>query len=253
MEKDKTPGSRGNIDALPKGPRIILVQPQLGENIGAAARAMLNFGLSDMSIVDPRDGWPNERAIAMASGARAVLDGASVHSMLDDALIEQNYVLATTARPRELLLPVLSPKAAIEQIKDRLLDGQNCSILFGAERRGLENADLLKTDGIISIPVNPAFPSLNLAQAVLVCGYEWALAAGRKPTESDLERVPPASKADFDRLIEHLTEKLDEAQYFYPPEKKPAKLRNLTVALARAQLTEGEVRTLRGVIKALAQ
>ncbi|MEO0398247.1 MAG: RNA methyltransferase [Pseudomonadota bacterium] len=251
MENGNERRPRGGLEALSEGPVMILVEPQLGENIGAAARAMLNFGLADMGLVAPRDGWPNEKAVAMASGAAAILERAQLFPTTAEALADRQYVLATTARPREMLLPVYSPEEAAADLKKRIGDGQKCAVLFGAERRGLENADVLKADGVISIPVNPAFPSLNLAQAVLIVGYEWAKIEGRSRMRSDLDAAVPAPKADFERLMAHLTEALDDARFFHPPEKRPTKVRNLTVALARAGLTEGEVRALRGVIKAL--
>ena len=243
---------RGGVEALAPAPAVILMEPQLGENIGATARAMLNFGLRRLDLVAPRDGWPNEKAEAMASGAGVVLEEARLFPDLDAALAEQQYVLATTARSREMLLPVLSPEEAAREIAGRIAAGQKCAVLFGPERSGLQNEDVLKTDGVISIPVNPAFASLNIAQAVLVIAYEWAKIAGLEGWESDLARAEPASKADFERLLTHLFTELDRANYFFPPERRVQKERNLAVSLARAGLTEGEIRTWRGVIKALA-
>lgn len=244
-------GRRDGQGALKPGPHFILVEPQLGENIGAVARAMLNFGLSRLRLVNPRDGWPNPAAIAMASGASPVIDSARLFDRMDAAIADCSYVLATTARPREILVPVLSPRAAAEIIKSRIERGETCAVLFGGERAGLSNEDAARADAIISIPVNPAFASLNLAQAALVVAYEWALADGRASFPSDLDEEAPAPKTDLEGLIAHLFSALDETGYFFPPEKRPVKERNLRVALTRAGFTEGEIRTLRGVVKSL--
>ncbi len=252
--------ARGLEGADARAPAVVLVEPQMGENIGAAARAMLNFGLTDMRIVAPRDGWPNDAAIAMASGAVGVLESARLCADLDEALADVNYALATTARTREMRMPVLTPATASEDLHARTDEGARCAIVFGSERRGLENEDVLKCDAILSIPTNPHFPSLNLAQAALLIGYEWRrIALGRHdapPAETAEEaawgRPIPAPKADFENLVAHLFDELDARNYFFPQEKRYAKERNLRVALARAGLSEGEARTLRGVIKTLA-
>lgn len=236
---------------LRPAPAIMLVEPQLGENIGAVARAMLNFGLSEMVVVDPRDGWPNEKAVAMASGAVAVLERALIAPTTAGGLGPFNYALAMTARPRESLLPVFTPRAAAEELKRRIDQGERCAILLGPERAGLSNDDVARADGVISIPVNPAFASLNIAQAAVVVSYEWAIADGRAPAPADLDLAPQATKAEFDGFIAHLFEALDDARYFYPPEKREIMERKLRTAFARARLTEGEARTLRGVVKAL--
>lgn len=243
---------RDGLGALRPAPVFVLVEPQLGENIGAAARAMLNFGVSGMRLVSPRDGWPNPAAAAMASGASAVIDGANVYARLDQAIADCQFVLATTARAREMRLPVLDPREAGAALKARIDHGEKCAVLFGRERAGLANEDVVRANAIISIPVNPAFASLNLAQAALIVAYEWARADGRESFAGELESAPPAPKADFEGLITHLIAALDERGYFFPPEKRPAMERNLRVALARAQFTGGEIRMLRGVIKRLA-
>lgn len=230
---------------------MILIEPQLGENIGAVARAMLNFGLAEMAIVNPRDGWPNEKAIAMASGAAVVLDRARLAATTTQALAGFNYVLAMTARPRESLLPVFDPRAAAAETKERIDRGERCAVMLGAERAGLSNEDVACADGVISIPVNPAFASLNIAQAAVVFAYEWAIADGRAPAPADLAVAPQATKEQFEGFIGQLFDALDAARYFYPPEKRETMQRKLRTAFARAGLTEGEVRTLRGVVKAL--
>jgi len=249
---EKSRLSRNEI-ALRPAPAIVLVEPQLGENIGAVARAMLNFGLSEMAIVNPRDGWPNERAMAMASGASLVLERARLAASTAQALSGFTYALAMTARPRESLLPVFSPRAAAEEMKRRIDAGDRCAIMLGAERAGLSNEDVGRADAVVSIPVNPAFASLNIAQAAVVMAYEWAIADGRAPAPSDLVLAPQATKAQFEGFIGHLFEALEERRYFFPPEKREAMQRKLRTAFARAALREGEVRTLRGVIKALTE
>ena len=234
------------------GPVFVLNEPQMGENIGAAARAMLNFGLMELRLAAPRDGWPSEKAEAMASGALDVMAPVAVHDDLAGALADCQFVAATTARSREILLPVMTPEAVMVEAHTRIAAGQKCAIVFGGERAGLSNEDVQRADCIVSIPVNPAFASLNLAQAVMLLGYEWARAEGREISPSDLEQMPPAPRADFDRLITHLFEALEPTNYFFPPEKRAIKERNLKASLLRAGLTEGEVRAWRGVIKALA-
>ncbi len=241
------------LSAAGPAPVIVLVRPQLGENIGAAARAMLNFGITGLRLVAPRDGWPNPKAGAMASGAAAVIDGARVFDSVEEALADCRYVLATTARPREMLLPVHDPRSAADALKPRIEKGDTCAILFGAERSGLSNEEVMKADGIISIPVNPAFASINLAQSVLVIAYEWARADGKERYASALDAAQPATKDAMERFFAHLEDELGAAGYFYPPEKTETMTRNLRAAFTRAAFTDGEVQTLRGVIKALAR
>ncbi len=236
---------------LRPAPLFVLVEPQMGENIGATARGMLNFGLSGLRIVNPRDGWPNEKAAAMAAGATVVIDDARIFASSGEALGDCHYVLATTARPREALLPVLSPTEAAAEMKARIGRGEKCAVMFGGERAGLSNEDVMRADGIISIPVNPAFASLNLAQAALVVAYEWAKADERQGLGADMDAARPARKADFEGFFDHLICELDAAGYFFPAEKRANMVRNLKVAFQRAGLTESETRSLRGVIKAL--
>lgn len=244
--------ARGKGDLRP-APAIVLVEPQLGENIGAVARAMLNFGMSDLVIVNPRDGWPNEKAVAMASGASMVLDTATIAPTTAEGLGVFNHVLAMTARPRESLLPVLTPREAADEMKARVRRGERCAILLGPERAGLSNEDVSRADGVIAIPVNPAFASLNVAQAAVVIAYEWAIADGAAPPPADLDQAPPATREQFEGFIDQLFGSLAAARYFFPEERRPVLERKIKTAFARANLTEGEVRTLRGVIKALVQ
>ena len=234
-------------------PLFVLVEPQMGENIGATARAMLNFGVSGMRIVNPRDGWPNPKAAAMASGAALVIDQAQVFPDLGAAIADCQFVIATTARRRELMLPVFDPGEAVIALKERMAAGEKCAVIFGGERNGLSSDDVARADAILSVPVNPAFASLNLSQAALIVAYEWSRLSDYEVIETPLAEELRASRADVARLADHFESELDEAGYFFPPEKRPAMVRNLRAALSRARFTEGEVRTLRGAIKALAK
>jgi tRNA/rRNA methyltransferase len=235
-------------------PEIILVHPQIGENIGTAARAMLNCGLVRLRLVKPREAWPNEKAITSSSGATVVLDGARLYETTADAVAGLHRLYATTARPRDLVKPVMSPRAAAVEMRAAAARGQKIGILFGAERSGLDNDDITLADAIIEVPVNPDFSSLNLAQAVLICAYEWRLSGFEGAPEAPRRGRPgatPATKAEMAGLFEHLEAELDRAGFLYPPEKRPAMVRNIRNLFARADLTEQEVRTLRGVIAAL--
>ena len=235
-------------------PIVTLIAPQMGENIGAAARAMLNFELSAMRIVSPRDGWPNDAAVANSAGAGRVLDAARVFEVSGDALADVQFAVATTARNRELSLPVLSPEESVAELNRRSAAGERTAILFGGERAGLATDDVARCDAIMTIPVNPDFSSLNLGQAVLVFAYEWGKAAALKPVfESRLADRWPTEKQDLERLFEHLESELERAGYFHPPEKREVMARNIRSALTRAGLTAQETQTLRGVVKALAQ
>ncbi len=244
---------RDGLGTIGPAPVFVLVGPQMGENIGAAARAMLNFGVSALRLVNPRDGWPNPKAGAMAAGATIVIDDARVFDSVEAAVADCQYVLATTARSREILLPVFEPREAAAAMKARIDGRGTCAVLFGAEKSGLSNEEIALADAIAEVPDNPAFASLNLAQAAVVMAYEWGIDDGRGPFESALTGTTPAPKADFERFFEHLAGELTEAGYFYPPEKKDVMARNLRAAFSRAGLTEGEVQTLRGVVKALAR
>lgn len=234
-------------------PGFVLVEPQMGENIGAAARAMLNFGVTGLRLVNPRDGWPNPKATAMASGAAAVLDHAQVFEDFEGAIADCQYVIATTARRRELMLPVLEPADAARELRARVAAGQKCAVVFGNERNGLSSDDVARCDAILSVPTNPAFASINLAQAALIVAYEWARTGDYAAIDSPFTEEKLASRNDLDRFLDHLEEELDAAGYFFPPEMRPTMTRNLRAAFSRAGFTEGEVRTLRGAVKALAR
>lgn len=233
------------------GPVIVLVEPQLGENIGMVARAMANFGLSRLRLVSPRDGWPSGRARSAASGADHVIDAATVHDDLASAIADLRYVYATTARQRDMLKPVEGPARAA--LKLRELDGKDiaCGVLFGRERWGLQNEEVALADAILTFPVNPGFASLNLAQAVLLVGYEWMKSGDSSDTGFDAPDAPPASRDDLIGLLEHLEAALDETNYFHPPEKREKMLLNLKNIFTHAGLKEQEIRTLRGVIASL--
>jgi len=234
------------------GPSIVLVEPQLGENIGMVARAMLNCGLTRLSLVRPRDGWPNPVAEAAAAGANAVLDGASVHASTRDAVADCRRVYATTARPRGMVKPVLTPQAAARDMRGLQARGAAVALLFGPERSGLTNDDLVLADRVIAVPLNPAFASLNLAQAVLIIGYEWFQAADPDPGENPARGVGlPAERAELLNFLARLERALDAGQFFHPPEKRAVMVRNLRNVFLRGDLTDAELRTLHGVVSAL--
>jgi tRNA/rRNA methyltransferase len=236
-------------------PAVILVAPQLGENIGTAARAMANFGLTDLRLVNPRDGWPNEKAVAAASGANHVIDAVRVHGSTMDALGDLSFVYATTARGREVAKPIVGPREAGGRLRAMAGKGMRTGILFGPERAGLNNEDLSLADEILTFPVDPRFSSINVAQSVLLAAYEWRQSGftdGESGLPFDLEQVP-APKDDLYRLFQHLEQSLDESGFFRPPEKRTHMVEGLRTLLSRAQLSEQEVRTLRGVIVSLAR
>jgi tRNA/rRNA methyltransferase len=235
-------------------PVVILSMPQLAENIGAVARVMANFGLADLRLVKPRDGWPQERAWASASGADWPLDNARVFETVAEAIADLTLVFATTARPRETQLPILTPRQAAADLHGRVAAGQAVGLLFGGERAGLETADIALCQAIVTIPVDERFRSLNLAQAVALNAYEWRLGVDETPRSAfALNALPPADQAVMMGLYEQLEAELDEAGFFHPPEKRPSMVRNLRVALGKAGMTEQEARTFRGVITALSR
>lgn len=233
-------------------PAIVLVRPQLGENIGTASRAMLNFGLSDLRLVAPRDGWPSERARAAASGADLVIDHARLFADSKEAVADLDFVIATTARARDMVKPVLTPAAAAAKLREAIAAGGRAGVMFGPERTGLENDEVVLADALVMVPVNPAFASLNLAQAVLLIGYEWFKASDRTAAERiDYLQTRPATKEELLGFFEHLEGELDRFGFLKPPEKRPSMVRNLRNLFQRAGLTEQEVRTMRGVVASL--
>ena len=231
-------------------PAFILVRPQMGENIGAAARAMLNFGLTRMRLVAPRDGWPNPKAVAMASGASRVLEHAGVFADIAGAIADCHHVYATTARPRELTHPVLTPAEAMADARTRIAAGERVAILFGPERAGLETADVAQAQSIITVPANPDFPSLNLAQCALLCAYDWARAEAPPPVARLAE---PATRAEVEHLARHMEEDLEAAGFFFPPGKAESMRANLRAMWARLPLGRADVQTLHGILRKLAR
>lgn len=234
-------------------PVFILVRPQMGENIGAAARAMLNFGLDRMRIVDPRDGWPNPRANAMASGAGRVLDHAGIFPDLPRAIADCDFVLATTARSRELVKPIVTPERAMEMTRAMVAEGKKVGILFGPERAGLENDDVALANAIVTVPVNPEFPSLNLGQCALLLAYEWGRQTGAPaPEVLELARTSLANREEVERLADHFEERLDTAGFFFPETKAAGMRLNLRNMWARLNLTRAEVQTFHGMLRQIA-
>jgi len=235
--------------ALKGGPAIILVEPQLGENIGTSARAMFNCALTDLRLVKPRDGWPSKKAQAAASGADTVLEKARLYATVEEAIAGLRRVYATTARDRYMVKRIVNPRLAATEMRTHLGVGEPCGILFGPERTGLLNEHIALADTVLSVPLNPAFSSLNLAQAVLVVGYEWFLAGDDTPPEQlALGHSLPATKERLIQFFAHLEEELDRSGFMRDPEKRPSMVRNLRNLFQRAQCTEQELRTLHGVI-----
>ncbi|MXU66281.1 RNA methyltransferase [Oceanomicrobium pacificus] len=235
-------------------PAFILVRPQMGENIGAAARAMLNFGCDRMRLVAPRDGWPNSAAVATASGAARVLDHVQVSDTVEEATGDLNYVFATTARDRDLTKPVMTPERAMQHARELTAAGQKVGIMFGPERAGLENSDIVRANALVSVPVNPAFASLNLAQCVLLTAYEWRRSGDdTAPEVMEMAKTRFAEAIELQKLLEGLEARLDAVGFFFPEHKRDSMVENLRNMVSRMNLTEADVRTLHGVFRALAE
>jgi len=235
-------------------PVIILVRPQLGENVGTTARAMLNFGLTDLRLVQPQCGWPNAKALQAASGATEVLNRLSVFGRVQDAARDLHRLYATTARPRDLPKPVVTAAQAAREARTALENGEGVGILFGPERTGLSNDDLIYADAVVSIPVNPHFFSLNLAQAVLLVAYEWFESGVDVPDRREIEPAGrPATKGELDQLLEHLIAELDAVDFFRTADRRASMSRALRLIFARAELRAPDVHLLRGVIKEIAR
>ncbi len=228
-------------------PVIVLVRPQLGQNIGKAARAMLNFGLTEMRLVAPRDGWPNPEAGPAASGADIVLEKAEVFATARDAIADCSHVFASTVRRRDLVMPVIGP----EEMADRITASpQRSAILFGPERSGLETDEVALADAIVTVPINSSFGSLNLAQAVILLAYEWSKRTElAQPTAKALE--PPAPHGELDGLIEQLNGELDAKGYFHPPSRTEATRNTLRTIFTKTGWSSREVKAIRGVVRAL--
>jgi tRNA/rRNA methyltransferase len=231
-------------------PVFVLVRPQMGENIGAAARGMWNFGLERMHVVAPRDGWPNPKAVAMASGAGRLLDDARLFGTTHQAVAEATLVFATTVRERDLTKPVFTPEEAMREAKAVTADGGRVAVLFGPERSGLENDDIALANALVSVPVNPDFPSLNLAQCVLLTAYEWRRAvapeAGHRMAWAGTEA---ASALEVEKLAEHYEGRLEAAGFFFPEAKAEGMKRTLRNLWSRMPLTRADVQVLHGIMR----
>jgi tRNA/rRNA methyltransferase len=234
-------------------PAICLVRPQMGENIGAVARVMLNFGLTSLRLVAPRDRWPNPKAVAVAVGADHVLEAARVEWKLEDALADATLVIAATARPRGMEKPVWGPREAAANLRAAVAAGERPVVMFGPEAAGLESDEVARAEAILTLPVNPGFASLNLANAVAV--FAFACAEARQATDAPSwfsdEQSPPANHDELENLFTHLEEELEHGRFFHPPDKAPLMKRNLRAPFLRARMSGQEVQTFRGVIKAL--
>jgi tRNA/rRNA methyltransferase len=234
-------------------PAIVLIDPQMGENIGAAARAMLNFGLTDLRLVRPRDGWPSEPAEAMAAGALEKMPPVRVYGSVPEAVGDCHFVLATTARLRDMVKPVMTARDTASALRMRAAQGQKTALLFGGERSGLSNDDVALAGGIVTIPANPGFSSINLAQGVMLCAYEWFQAAfsdfGAGAGAQDMPM--PATQDALDGFLNRLDLALDTCGFYKSPDMKHVTARNVRAMFTRAGLTEQEVRTFHGIITAL--
>ncbi|MBV8977772.1 MAG: RNA methyltransferase [Alphaproteobacteria bacterium] len=235
-------------------PAVVLSHPQLGENIGAAARAMKNFGLRDLRLVNPRGAWPNSKAQAMAVGAADLLEGARLFADLKSGIGDLNLVYATTARERGVTKEVLTPKEAVRRLRLASARGATCGIVFGNERAGLENDEISLADAVVTIPTSD-FSSINLGQAVLLVAYEWFLSADQTPAarieHGPVHRMP--TRTELFQLFEHLERELLESGFLFPPDKRGAMIRAIRASVHRARLTYQEVQTLRGMIVALSK
>lgn len=229
-------------------PAIILVRPQLGENIGKAARAMLNFGLTDLRLVDPRDGWPNPQAGPAASGADVVLERARVFETVAEATADCVHVYATTVRKRGVTKPVVTPAEAAAAVH---AEAGRSAYLFGPERSGLETDDVAVARTILTVPINPEFGSLNLAQAVILAAYEWSKGASdlAQPPETELD--PPAPQGELDGMIDQLDRMLERTGFYFPPDRTPTTKRSLRTMLTKPGWSSQELKTMRGVLSAL--
>ena len=235
-----------------KQPSIILVKPQMGENIGSAARAMLNFGLENMRVVAARDGWPSQSAVATASGAGRVLDQARHFSRFHDSVSDCHFIFATTARGRDLTKPVYDPKKAMKIAFEKISDGQNVGIIFGPERAGLENKEVVRSNALITVPVNPNFSSINLAQTVLLLSYEWFLAVDiYEENFSNTRKTSVAPILEIEKLSEQYENELEKIGFFFPEEKATSMKSTLRNIWSRLPLTVSDVRAFHGILRHL--
>ena len=238
----------------PASPVVVLVRPQLAENIGTAARAMANGGLFYLRLVAPRDGWPAEKAWRASSGADAILDAATVHPTVADALADLHRVFATCPRPRHIVKPVLTARGAAAELREVAARGLRAGVLFGPERAGLDNDDMAQADALVRFPLNPDFMSLNLAQAVLVVAYEWWLAADATlPRGLMTNETRVATKAELENFLGHLVDELDACGFLRNAPKRPGMVRNIRHLFERGEVTEQELRTLHVIVTELAR
>jgi cysteinyl-tRNA synthetase/tRNA/rRNA methyltransferase len=247
-------GRDGGADLRPdpRAPVVILVRPQLADNIGACARAMGNGGLFEMRLVAPRDGWPQAQAWRTASGADRILDEATVHETVADATADLHHVFATCPRPRHIIKPVLTARGAASELRTIADRGLRSGLLFGPERAGLDNDDMAAADALIRYPLNPGFMSLNLAQAVIIMAYEWWMAADETPPKTLMtNETEVAPKGRLDNFLTHLTAELDECGFLRNLPKRPGMVRNIRHFFQRGEVTEQELRTLHGIVTEL--
>lgn len=249
-------GRDGGADLAPTqgSPVVILVRPQMPENIGATARAMANGGLFHLRLVNPRESWPHPLAVRMASGADRILEAATVHATVDDAVADLHRVLATCPRPRHTVTTVLTARGAAAELRAIAGQGLRAGVLFGPERAGLDAEEMARADTLVRYPLNEAFDSLNLAQAVMVLAYEWWTAAeATPPRQLQTHESPVATKASLDNLIRHLVDELDASGFLRHGAKRPIMVRNIRHLFQRGQATEQEVRTLHGMVAMLSR
>ena len=243
-----------SVKKAKNAPVVILVHPTLSENIGAAARAMMNFGLSEMRLVEPKGDWPNQKAINTASGAERILEEAKIYNTTEDAVSDLQRLYATTARARDMEKPVLAPRELASKLHSNSANREKSGILFGRESKGLNNDDVASSDAIIMVPVNPEHRSINLAQAVLIIGYEWFQATALKKLDKVTRKGgQAASQRELIGFFDHLETELDDCGFLYPPEKRPRMVRNIRNIFTRADLSDQEVKTLRGIVAGLSR
>ncbi len=242
-----------DLQPIGNSPVVILVRPQLADNIGAVARAMGNGGLFHLRLVAPRDGWPQPAAWRNASGAQRVLEALTLHDTVADAVADLHHVFATCPRPRHIVKPVLTARGAAAELREICMRGLRCGLLFGPERAGLDNDDMAQADALVRYPMNPAFTSLNLAQAVMVMAYEWWQTTDETPVrELMTNETKVASKGKLDGFMTHLIDQLDACGFLRNAPKRPGMVRNIRHLFQRGEVTEQELRTLHGIVAELA-
>ena len=243
---------RAQLPTAAPSPTICLVKPQMGENIGAAARAMANFGLDELTIVNPRDGWPNEKATALAVGAHWIFDNVKLCDTTSEAIADKNLVFATSGTPRQIDKPLISPSQAIEIINQEMKNSKKPIVLFGNERFGLDQIDIVSADYIVTYPTDFKFPSLNLAQSIAIFCYEWATRDGDKlPDGWHIHNHEPADKKYFDSFFHYLVKELDELGFFWPLDRRDNMIETMKSALSRGKFADSEINMLRGAVRVI--